>query len=470
MNKKGKKFLCIGLAVAMLLMTVACGRQKKISVDLNTNDEKYVLQPVEDYFTEDVYEYTDEGIKQSVEKTFVSGNGLCTILVYPDYYDVTLDYENGTPKEVGMAYAKTILEAFPAYEEILEPYIYENIRMAFSGQSIHYDVLENRMHVLLDSIPEEYRAEIEAFATALSGGEKGFVENGKISYEEAVIVQMVPDALRPTACSALSLWGDKTETGEGITLRSLEWNLGSENQMGKVNAVVHMVKGDQSITSISILGILGMISAVNDDGVFVGILDVGATDYPFVYEGKTCYTYAIRYALEEYDNAMDVGNYMVANSGNFTWCHNLIITDESNSYCAEDCVQEVAEAGDGFSVLRDADTPIMERLNWNSRDSLCVLNSFMTEGNQDTFSGSMANLVRFQKYNEWVSDREHFSVADVKDMMTQEKTAQYDVETVHRNSVVHIVLIDYDTGNIQVAFTGEEGVKDKPLFLDVGGF
>ncbi|MGN0395355.1 MAG: C45 family autoproteolytic acyltransferase/hydrolase [Coprococcus sp.] len=470
MNKKGKKFLCIGLTAAMFLTSTACGQQKENLADLDTNNAEYVLQPVENYFTEDVYEYTDEGIRQSVEETFVSGDGLCTILVYPDYYDVTLDYESGTPEKVGTAYAKTILEAFPAYEEILEPYIYENVRMAFSGQNINYDVLENRMNVLLDSIPEEYRAEIKAFAAALSDGEQGFAENGKISYEEAVIVQMIPDALRPTACSALSLWGDKTETGKGITLRSLEWNLGSENQMGKANAVVHMEKGDRSITSIGILGLLGMISAVNDNGVFVGILDVGATDYPFVYEGKTCYTYAIRYALEEYDNAMDVGNYMVANSGNFTWCHNLIITDENNSYCAEDCVREVAEAGDGFSILRDADTPIMEGLNWESRDSLCVLNSFMTEGNQDTFSGSTANLVRFRKYNEWVSARERFSVANVKDMMTQEKTAQYDVENVHRNSVVHIVLIDYCTGNIQVAFTGEEGVMDKPLFLDVGGF
>lgn len=467
MSRQTKRLACIGLVSAILLSFTACGRQEETYTEKDNDNEDYVLQPVGNYFTEELYEYTNEGVRQSAEKTFVSEDGLCTILSYPDYYDVTLDYEKGTPDAVGAAYAKTIPEAFPSYAKIMEPYIYENIKMAFSGQSIDYDALEKRMNVLLSSIPEDYRTEIKAFAAAISNGEKGFMENGKISYEEAIIVQMIPDALRPTSCSALSLWGSKTESGAGITLRCLEWYEGSENQMGKVNAVVHMLKGDRSILSIGMLGILDMISAINDDGVFVAILDVGAEEVPFVYEGKTCYTYAIRYALEEYNNATDVGNYMVANSGDFTWCHNLIITDANHSYCAENCVREVAEAGKAFSVLRDADTPIMEGLNWENKDSLCVLNSFMTEGNQDGFTGSQVNLIRFEKYNKWVAAREKFTPADVKEMITQEKTGQHEVENVHRQGAVHLVLIDYDTGSIQAAFTGEKGLVDKPVFYEI---
>lgn len=470
MNKHFKNIICFGLIMTMLFVLSACGKQEYINVEETTKQEEYALQPVENYDTKEIYEYTDEGIKQKVEETFESKDGLCKILVYPDYYDVTLDYEKGTPSQVAKAYAETILEVNPSYADIIEPYIYENIKGAFSGHISNYHVLEDRMNVLFDSIPEEYREEIKAFASTISKGEKGFVENGKISYEEAIIVQMVPDALRPTSCSALSLWGNKTTTGEGITLRSLEWNLGSEFQIGNVNAVVHMVKGDRSITTISMLGLLDVISGINNDGVFVGILDVGASEYPFVYEGKRCYTFDIRYALEEFDNATDVGNYMVDNSGNYTWCHNLIITDADNSYCAEDCVADVYEGGDGYSILRDADTPILEGLNWESEDSLCVLNSFMAEGNLDIFTGSLGNMVRFEKYNRWVKEIDKFSVKDVKDMITQESTAQYDVVNVHSNYTAHLVLVDYSTGNIQVAFTGSSGVVDKPLFLDVGNY
>jgi len=470
MNKLIKKIACMGVVFAMLISSVSCERKSNAKEDSINNNENYVLKPIGNYNTQETYKYTNEGIKQSPKETFVSDDGLCTIVVYPDYYDVTLDYEKGTPSEVGASYARTIMRSFAKYEEITESYIYENIRLAFSGQAVKYEAIEERMNVLLSSIQDEYRTEIISFAKNISEGEKGFLENGDISYEEAIIMQMIPDALRGTSCSALSLWGSKTQTGKGITLRCLEWSLGSENQICRYSAIVHMKKGDRSITSIGILGVMDIISAVNDDGVFVGILDVGANDYPFAYEGKMCYTYAIRHALEEYDNATDTGNYMVKNSGDFTWCHNLIITDANNSYCAENCVQEVSDDGKGFSVLRDAKTPIMDGLDWDSEDSLCVLNSFMTEGNMDYFSGNSSNLVRFEKYNKWVLEKEKFSVADVKDMITQEKVDQSKVINVHRNGAVHLVIIDYATDNIQIAFTGDEGVVDKPVFIDAGSF
>jgi len=94
----------------------------------------------------------------------------------------------------------------------------------------------------------------------------------------------------------------------------------------------------------------------------------------------------------------------------------------------------------------------------------------MAEGNLDIFTGSLGNMVRFEKYNRWVKEIDKFSVKDVKDMITQESTAQYDVVNVHSNYTAHLVLVDYSTGNIQVAFTGSSGVVDKPLFLDVGNY
>ena len=429
------------------------------------------FRKMDDFYIENPDYYLEEAVREASKKTYSSKNNLCVIDVYPDYYDVTLDYEKGSRKEVGSAYARTIREACKDFEAIVEPYIYENIRYAFSGQLSQYESVEERMNILLESMPNEYREEMEAFAETISNGNHGFCEDGKLSYEEAMIVQMVPDALRESACSALSLWGDKTVSGDKITLRVLEWRLGSENQTGKIAAVTHMKNGKKSLTSIGMLGLLNILTAVNDDGVFAGILDVGTEkEEPFVCEGKTCYTYAIKYALEEFDNATDVGNYLVEKSGDFTWCHNVMITDKDSAYCAEDCVSEVAEKGEGFSILRDENTPIHEGLSWDNKDSLCVVNSFTSKGNQDGFSGSLSNMVRFQKYNDWVAAKEKFSLADIKEMITCEKGNQLLVENVRRAGTVHIVLVDYATGNIQVSFTGSEGVIDQPEFLDVGYF
>lgn len=466
------KRIAAGMSLASVVFLSGCVNDYKTYQDFEAPvQQASSLVPVDAYNTKKVKEYGNEGIRKAALGSAESEDGICKIITYPDYYDVTLDYENATPEQVGKAYADTILRAFPDYEQLMEPYIYENIRIAFNGAGYKPEAVETRMYHLYEALPKEYKEEINGFATQMSQGEKGFVENGKISYEEAIIIQMIPDALRPTACSALSLWGEKTESGSPITLRSLEWSLGSENQMGMVNAVTHMKKGEQSLTTFGILGLLDVISAVNDDGVFVAILDVGSSNNePFFYENKKCYTFDIRYALENYDNATEVGNFMVGNSGDYTWCHNLIITDKNHSYCAEDCVKEVADKGDGFSVLRDADTPLMDGLTWDSKDSLCVVNSFATKGNQDSFMGSEGNIVRFEKYNKWVKEQEQFSVKDVKDMITSEIVNQYDVTTVHRVGGAQLIIVDYETANVQVAFTGKDGIQDKPDFIDVGNY
>ena len=458
--KKIYRLTSIFILGALLLS--GCGSKPAVIVNENA-----VMKPVDSYLTKEVREYKDEGTIETPVSTLSSEDGLCVIKVMPSYYDVTLDYEKGDRASVGKAYGTLIRERMPDYIDVMEPYIYENIRMAYGGNYTEAAV-ETREKVLFESWRQEYREEISAFAEAISGGVHGIAEDGKLSYEEAVLAQMIPDALRPTCCSALSLWGSKTSTGDRITLRNLEWNLGSDNQMGKIHAVTHMKNGDRSLTAISALGLLDIISGINDNGVFAAILDVGSVqDEAYVCEGKKCYTMDLRFALEECSTARDLGEFMVRESGNYTWCHNLIITDSNDSFCAEDCVSQVVESGYGKSVLRDCNTPILKGLSWDSRDSLCVVNSFASEGNQDGFSGSNSNIIRFAKYNEWVKAKDKFSPKDVKELITQETVDQYVVQNAHSAGSAQLILIDYHTGSVQVAFSGPDGVTDKPDFIEV---
>ena len=460
-----KKIINAAAAVlAASILLTACG-----SVDGNKESGPVQAKAklVGSYYTGEQKLYTDEGIKEEPLKTVSSDDGLCTIKVMPSYYDITLDYEKGDRASAGRAYGILLREDFPDYALMMEPYLYENIKVAYHG-NYSVEAIIVREETLLESLRPEYKDEVCAFAEGLSGGVHGIEEDGVFSYEEAVLIQMIPDALRPTCCSALSLWGSKTVTGDRITLRNLEWNLGSDNQMGRIHAVTHMKNGERSITAISVLGLLDIISGINNDGVFAAILDVGSVqDEAYVYEGKKCYTMELKYALEEFSTARELGGFMVGESGDFTWCHNLIITDADNTFCAEDCVSQVTEKDLGRSVLRDADTPLLEGLTWESLDSFCVVNSFATKGNQDGFTGMPHNAVRFAKYNAWVKAQEQFSVKDVKDLITQEVVDQYCVENCHGDGSAQLIIVDYHTGSVQVAFSNPDGVEDKPDFIEV---
>ncbi|MBP5554398.1 MAG: hypothetical protein J6X94_05950 [Lachnospiraceae bacterium] len=415
--------------------------------------------------------YTDISPRQSVIESVVSEDGLCRIDKYDSYYDVTLEYDKGTPYEVGAAYAQTILKAVPDYEVIFEPYLYENIRGLFNGRDINYDALEQRILTLEASIRDEYRQEIEGFASAISGGVEGYAEDGELSYIEAITMQMIPDALRPTACSALTVGGSITETGSRISLRNLEWFLGSASQMTQIHAVEHLVKGEKSITAISVLGLLDMITAVNDNGVMIGILDVGTVnEMPFVYEGKKCYTYEIRYALENFDNAKEAAEFLNAECEDFTWCHNLLVTDEEDAFCCENPTREAIDAGRAVAVIRTCDSELMEGLTWDTPDALCIVNTYATAGNQDGFTGYIGEINRFVKYNNWVKEIGIFSLADMKGIMAREIVDQYEVPNVHNSGTVHTVIVDYATGDIHVAFTSGKCADDIPEYILVGNY
>jgi hypothetical protein len=209
--------------------------------------------------------------------------------------------------------------------------------------------------------------------------------------------------------------------------------------------------------------------------VFAAILDVGSSGEAYSSNGRRCYTYDLRYALEEYKTAKEVGDFMIANSAKYTWSHNLIITDADHSYCAEDAVLQLQESGKGHSVLRDEKTPLLKNLKWENPDSLCVVNSFTTEGNQDGFWINN-NAVRFQKYNEWVAEKERFTVGDLKTMITREKVNQgkvkgeAKVENVRNQGTSQIIIVDYHTDIVQVSFTSIDGPSDDVIFTDIGSY
>ena len=462
-----KLFTTITVAV-LCLSLAACNNP----VEPLTSGLDAPVTPVGNYNTDVNVPYTNEGTPAELLNEFTTDDGICNVKVYDCYFEVTLDETSCTPYEAGVSYGKAVKIINPNIAEMMEPYIFENIRMAFPDIGENYEPVLERMNSLFDSIDPHYQDEIKGLCDEICGDLHGICQNGQISVEELTLMNMVPSALRPTSCSGLALWGSKTETGDMLVVRNLEWLLGSDNSMGRIHCILHIKNGEKTVTNIGFLCLFFSITGINDDGVMMATLDADS-EYAYEYEGRTCYEYAIRHALETYDNAHDCGQYMVDNAASFTFNHNIFVTDENGAYCAEDAVLQVVEAGTGAPCLRNVNTPLMNDLIWESPDSLCCVNSFVTEGNYDMMSGNYVNAVRFARYNKIALSQESFSVAELKNAMTTEQvnTLLYGspiVQTVHRDNLTQMIIIDYNTGNVQIVFTDEEGVVDHPVFTAVG--
>ena len=509
MRKTWIKKINIFLVTALCLSITGCSNNMETYDTYQTAASSVsTLEPTGTTLNEVSY----EGEPAEVEKTeavYESDDGLCIIEKKPSYYDVYLDYSGGDYRAVGKAYAETIRKVDIDYSGIFEPFLYENIKTAFPSLNGDYKPVEDRIDILMENIPKDYREEMEGFAEALAdkvseddlagksgevsdealadesnaGYKKGLQSDGLMSYEEALLMQMIPDCLRGTSCNAFSVWGEKTVSGQKITSRTLEWQLGSENQMCLAQTVVHfnMGEGKNSYVSFAALGMLDMITGISDKDVMVGILDSGS-ETEYVCEGKKCYTYELRYALENMSDARSIGEYMTSESKNFTFSHNIIITDAKDSFVAEDCVYEMddltdeqlEEKGNPFTAkttLRDKDTPLHDGITWDNPDSIAVVNAFASEGSDDKLTGSGGNYVRFAKYNTWIGEKDKLTISDVKDIVTREtEDMESGFQKLHSENVFQTIIYDYSTGEVEVTFTGVEGVMNHPKFVKVETF
>ena len=462
---KSRKITAVCAVMLSAMMLSSCGRDTYDDFNIPVSGDSQ-LTPVENAFSEKHY----AGVaptKEETKEVYESADGLCRIEQKDSYYDITLDYEKGSYKDVGAAYAEAILLARPDYVEYLEQYLYENINSVANDSNEEYDEIEKRTTAIYMSLDEDYRQELEGFAEGLSGNVNEFKKDGVLSHDEVILMEFIPDVLRGTACSAITANGSTTASGERITCRVLEWQLGSENQICQAHSLVHYKNGKKSFTSVTYMGFFPILSAVNKEGVFLGELDVGSDGADYTCENKTSYTYAMRYALENMGTARECAEYLAENSKSYPYCVNILATDKKDAFIAELVVTD--EENEGETVVRDGSTKLNEKVEWSDPNYLCAVNSFAAEGNNDFITYNEGNLIRWKRYEQLFCGQKDMTLDHFKELMTCEKLNK-NLVCIRSDSVVHMVIADYATNTLQAILTGEEGVTDEPEFIDLGSW
>ena len=457
-----RKIFAAVAAVTSAAVLCSCGRTGYKDFVIPEQGES-TLEPVDDIYIGNGNTIVAPK-KEKTIKTVSSSDGICIIDCKESYYDVTLDYTKGSYYDAGAAYAEAIKLVKEDYAAFCEGYIYENVRAAFDGMNGDYSGVLNRSESFYESLDENYKQEIDGFADKMHGDSEGLKEDGILSRDEIVLMQFIPDALRNTACSVLSADGNTTATGERITCRVLEWQLGSDNQLCSGHALIHAQNGEKSYVSMSYLGFMTILTAINNKGVMLAELDVGSGE-TYTYENKTSYTYGIRYALENCSTAREASEYIAANSYKYPYCFNLMATDPEEAYITEVCVNEES----GKTVIRDSSTKLNKGLNWDDPDYICAVNSFAADGNQNKLVHWPQNIIRWNRYNELFCKEKSITVDRFKELMTCEKTDN-DFVRIRGDGMVHMVIADYSRNSLQAILTGKDGVKDHQEFIDLGNW
>ncbi len=323
------------------------------------------------------------------------------------HFEVVLDYTAGTSHyEMGKAYGAAILEAVPDYESLFDSYLADMTR---DNQDL--DFLLQRVKDIKPQMEQDYADEIEGIASNFSGGADSIRGDGKLSAEELFLINLFPDVARGTQCSAVSVYGQRSETGETITARILDWVNGTKNQLSRMHAVVTYKNDNKSIVTIGYLGFMGTVSGFNDDKVFGAILDAG-TGAAYSSSSKYSYPMDLRYALEHYQTMDEVAAYLTSPDREYAFSHLIFMSDPTESKVLENNVSGQANS------LRDVRTEESEfngKIVWGISDSIGSVNSFLLKGNFNNHSLNLFNTARYESMKDALESKgEEVTVDELK--------------------------------------------------------
>ncbi len=160
-------------------------------------------------------------------------------------------------------------------------------------ESMYGEVMANAAAMLADDVPAEYRGLVTVKLVKrllLDGWErmepfvpdymmrmlKGFSDGSGIALNDVYAMHAIPD-FTETSCSALWATGDATTDGATLQIRVLDYIMGLGIQ--KYPTVVFMrFETGHTVANIGWLGLLGVISGMNDAGLAVSEMGYGNPD------------------------------------------------------------------------------------------------------------------------------------------------------------------------------------------------
>ena len=390
------------------------------------------------------------GIFQSNSQQYV------TISTAGKYLQVAIDYSTGDRYSIGREYGLKVKAALPDYEQWADSYLSE----IAAGKALSLDEMVRRALEIKSQIDPDYLNEINGFASVLSGKDHDELGDGKLSINEYLILNLMPDIATNFSCSDLAVYGARSATGKTIIGRNTEWYVSSRGLLEGASAIIHTTLGSKQVVSFGWVGIVGCLVAVNNDGVFVANLysPIGGA---YEASGRSSVMLDIRKVMETCSTVDEAANYLKDPAKLYTYNNNMFIADRTTAKVLENNFNN-------NRALRTESSLLNPGITWEFANAVACVNSFLLSGNTDNHTGNTANTNRWANYRGLLGSSE--AAVDFERMKTimsyhQPGTGGYDKGDIYRSTTVQSLVYSFDDNRLEVWLHPQTGsFTDSPQY------
>lgn len=400
------------------------------------------------------------------------GSSLVSITPGTGFYQVTILSSDGNHYAVGREYGQKVLATVPDYEQLIDSYLKELQEAAVpvtgsgipgTAGSIPFAVMIERALEIKKQIDPLYLQELDGFASTLSGGDHDELGDGKLSRNEYLLLNLVPDIATTTACSALAVTGARSATGKTIVGRITDWFPGSTGQFGALNALVHTRTGSKQVASFGWLGVLGNLVAINSSGVYIANLysPVGGA-YSAV--GRRSILLDIRKAMETSSTLDEVANYLKDPAKLYGYNHNMFLADATTTKVLENDFNRTR-------ALRGPDSALNPGIVWGFSNAVASVNSFLLLGNDDNHTPAPVNTERWAKYKSLLAAQgSRVDFNGMKSIITYHKPGANGTDNgdIYGNTSIQAIVYSFDDKRLECWLRPHSGsFTDQPQFISI---
>ncbi|MGY0391050.1 C45 family autoproteolytic acyltransferase/hydrolase [Bizionia sp. KMM 8389] len=215
--------------------------------------------------------------KKLSDSTFTTESGLLTKNEYGQWEL----YVSGDPYQIGLQVG-SLSEELMAEQETAFLGKVEELVPSKTKQYLLRKMLAWYNRKMYLHVPEEYKSEILG-VSKYAGDTYDYVADNYLRLLYFHSAHDIGHALQDLAlvgCSSFAAWGDKTEDGELIIGRNLDFYAGDDFAKNKLIAFIKPTNG-YNFMSVTWAGMMGVVSGMNDQGITVTI-NAAKSDIPMV--------------------------------------------------------------------------------------------------------------------------------------------------------------------------------------------
>ncbi len=277
---------------------------------------------------------------------------------YARPFVLDLDAEHYNPTQIGGFIADKVKEKFPDIEKQYDSFLVAAL------SPMQYEQLLPQIESLKATVAPAYQAEVNAIAGAWQLTNQNQLGDGRLSVSEFWLLQLLTDVTDINKGSAFAVINRNDKNP--IVARNVDWK--SAHNLKNLQTLTIYHYKNRTLVNIGFAGLVSVISAFNDQGLFVSLIDASTLQANNAPNAEQVSSFELRTVLMTLNNITAASRALAQHL--YPRHQQIVLADAENIAVLE---QPAAQLG----VSRQTDSTLINEMPWHNSQQFAVVNCFV---------------------------------------------------------------------------------------------